>query len=267
MNDEYKPFSERFGYTKPKPLQREAMDEDLRTGLWNAFYESFPPVIYDFASSNSVYKNIHRYFLKKSLINYCDNHVKENNEAVEQIFLSKEWHRVLDLVEYVVRAHDNNSFVDKCNSVFKNENSAYRIIAGGFVAEITSEQEIVEIETALKIPYASAKGHLEKALTLFSGRENPDYENSAKESISAVESIAKEIIGEHNETLGQLASKLNLHRAFKEGLKKIYGFTSAAHGIRHSESDEPLPLDKDTARFMLVICSAFVNYIIARNSE
>lgn len=268
MNDEYKPFSEEHGYTQPKPLQREAMDEDLRTGLWNAFYESFPfTVMGGFAHSHSIYEHIHRYFSKKSLTKYCKNHVKENNESVEQIFLSGEWYRVLDLVKYVIWTRDNKSFVDQCNAVFEQENFAYRIIAGRFVAEITSEQEIEEIQTALKIPYASAKGHLEKALTLFSDRENPDYENSAKESISAVESVAKEITGEHNGTLGQLASKLDLHPAFEKGLKQIYGFTSDAHGIRHSESDEPLPLDETTARFMLVTCSAFVNYIIARNPK
>jgi len=203
---------------------------------------------------------------------------KLNTETVKKAFLHSEWNRVFELIDFVIKTlkHEGrkqeeaiyyeivNCFITDCNDALTKENSVYRIV-GGIVVKITAKQEITEIETALKIPYASAKGHLEKALTLFSNRENPDYENSTKESISAVESIAKEISGEHGGTLGQLISKLDLHDAFVKGLRHLYGFASDAHGIRHSESGEPLPLDQDTARFMLVICSSFVNYIIARN--
>ena len=50
-----------------------------------------------------------------------------------------------------------------------------------------------------------------------------------------------------------------MHPAFKSGLEKIYGYTSDEHGIRHSLMDNP-NLNIDDAKFMLVICSAFVNY-------
>jgi len=84
-----------------------------------------------------------------------------------------------------------------------------------------------------------------------------------------VESIAKEITKEHSGTLGQLTSRLELHPAFEQGLKHLYGFTSDAPGVRHAgdscKSNNYPPEDQDTARFILVTCSAFVNYIIARN--
>ena len=44
-------------------------------------------------------------------------------------------------------------------------------------------------------PYSSVNEHVKNALTLFSRRETPDYKNSIKESISAVESIIREITG------------------------------------------------------------------------
>ena len=270
MNDRCRPFSERHGYTQLKPFQREAMDEDLRTGLWNAFSESFPSIatyhiIGSSTSSNSIYRDIHRHFLKKSLTEYCDNYVEANDKTIEQIFLFEEWHRVLDLVEYVAQTQDEESFADECNAVLTQENSAYRIIVGGFVTEITSEQEIVEIETALKVPYAPAKEHLRKALTLLSDRKNPDYENSIKESISAVESIAKEITGKEK-SLNALTQTLKLPPGLKTALDEFYNWASK-YGIRHAKSRKSLPLDQATARFMLVTCSAFVNYIIAKNSE
>jgi hypothetical protein len=40
----------------------------------------------------------------------------------------------------------------------------------------------------------------------------------------------------------------------------MYGYTSDAEGIRHALMDEPT-LESEDAKFMLVSCSAFVNYL------
>ena len=53
---------------------------------------------------------------------------------------------------------------------------------------------------------------------------------------------------------------IKLHSAFRGALEKMYGYTSDARGIRHALREEPT-LDSDDARFMLVSCSAFVNYL------
>ena len=291
MTDKYKPFSERFGHTQPKLPQREDMGTGLRNGLWNAFYACFNDEPHNAKSSHfqkhyalhSIFRVIwHDYFVYPSdqyrniartvtggIARYTDN-----KEFVKETFISGPWNKVYDLIEFTIRnLSDSNEhsvkddFICKCNEMLKKEKSAYQITSSGIVVEITSKQDIEAIEAALQIPYKSAKKHIEKALTLFSDRENPDYENSIKESISAVESIAKEVTGNKKATLGQLTQKLNLHPAFEDGLKKLYGFTSGA-GIRHGDhSDNPLKVGANTARFMLVTCSAFVNYIITQNPE
>lgn len=48
---------------------------------------------------------------------------------------------------------------------------------------------------------------------------------------------------------------------------KLYNWTSTDGGIRHGASSKSLTPDQNTARFMLVICSSFVNYIISRNPQ
>ena len=55
-------------------------------------------------------------------------------------------------------------------------------------------------------PTKKATNHLEKALILISNRESPDYANSIKESISAVEAICSEILGK-SDTLGSALKK------------------------------------------------------------
>jgi len=96
---------------------------------------------------------------------------------------------------------------------------------------------------------------------------NPDYRNSIKESISAVESLAKILSNNASDTLGSALSKikkkLKIHKALEQGFKNIYGYTSDDGGIRHALTEESTS-DAEDAMFMLVSCSAFINYLITK---
>ncbi|WFN59167.1 MULTISPECIES: hypothetical protein [unclassified Synechococcus] len=143
------------------------------------------------------------------------------------------------------------------------ENSAYRFVEGQ-IAEITSKAEIEAVEMAIEAagPYAGVSSHLTSALALMSDRTSPDYRNSIKESICAVESLAKQIAKKPSATLGVVLNELErthaLHPALKSAFSSLYGYTSNAQGIRHAPLDEPT-LSKSDARFILVCCSALVN--------
>ena len=106
--------------------------------------------------------------------------------------------------------------------------------------------------------------HLQSALDLFSDRESPDYRNSIKEFISAIETICKLITNTEKASLSQaikvITNKIELHSDLQEAFYKLYGYTSGAEGIRHSLTEKP-DLDFEDAKFMLVTCSAFVNYL------
>jgi len=52
----------------------------------------------------------------------------------------------------------------------------------------------------------------------------------------------------------------------KKGFSNLYGYTSSAEGIRHALLEEA-KLNFEDAKFMLVSCSAFVNYLIAKTSK
>ena len=103
-----------------------------------------------------------------------------------------------------------------------------------------------------------------------SDKTNPDYRNSIKESISAVESVAKVISGNKKDELGTalaiLKDKANLNGGLIAGFKSIYGWTSNSDGIRHGLMDES-NCDFDDAKYMLVSCSAFINYLISKSQK
>jgi hypothetical protein len=125
----------------------------------------------------------------------------------------------------------------------------------------------IEIEQALNEARGPDQTHLRRALELLSNRESPDYRNSIKESISAVESLAAGIAGAEKGTLGQLIMKLEvgigLHPALKAAFSNLYGYTSDEGGIRHALM-ENVTIRFDDAKFFLVVCSAFINYVKAK---
>jgi len=65
------------------------------------------------------------------------------------------------------------------------------------------------------------------------------------------------------DALAAIEKKTTLHASLKQGFVKLCGYTSDADGIRHALLEEP-NLDIEDAKFMLVSCSAFVNYLVVK---
>ena len=197
---------------------------------------------------------------------------QENEKRLREAILSNEnWYTIFDFIEkYLNICNNSNEMQEEFNRILKSENSAYRI-CNKMVIPITNELEIKEIKDALNIEAGdSVRIHIEKALKLFSNRERTDYENSIKESISAVESMCCIITEEKgkNATLGNALKKLKdrkiyIHSAMEKGFLALYGYTSDESGIRHGGIDFT-NVNFEDAKYMLVSCSAFVNYLMEK---
>lgn len=123
------------------------------------------------------------------------------------------------------------------------------------------------MESAARTGLSGAHAHLQAALKLLGQKPNPDYRNSIKESISAIESVVKKISGANSQgvsgALAKLEGQLQIHGALRKAFGQLYGYTSDSDGIRHAILDEPT-VGFDEAKYMLVSCSAFVNYLVAK---
>jgi len=274
-------FSERMGYEKPKTeLQKEGMDKELRNGIWNCLTVN----IFDNLSDYTVSSDAANYKAKEHLIerlwldffkSTIDTRPYKKRQFIEVIrdwFFKVDWTRVYDFVEFIIENNKNKrhteNFVEDLNSILKRELSAYRIVSSK-VTPITSDLEIDEIEKAVDGPVNEVSKHLIRALELLSDRKNPDYRNSIKESISAVETVCKRISENPKATLGDAldqltkSGKIKFHGAIQSAFRSLYGYTNDADGIRHSLMEEE-SLDQEDALFMLASCSAFVNYLIVK---
>ena len=79
-----------------------------------------------------------------------------------------------------------------------------------------------------------------------------------------MEAACRQIDGNKNATITSALAKLpQIHPALAKSFSAMYGYTSDADGIRHALLSEP-NLSYDDAKYMLVACSAFVNYLLVK---
>ena len=68
------------------------------------------------------------------------------------------------------------------------------------------------------------------------------------------------------EAIGQIEKQFPIHSALKNSIKSLYGYTSDGDGIRHAMLEEP-NLTYIDAKFMLVACTNFINYLIDKTKD
>lgn len=266
-------------------MQTEEFDDPTRVLLSNRLLSMVDIIISGplkfFNSRNSYYSSTLSSEFSKCMQNdvFCERNTVKTYalsamlERVNEVILYAPYNEVLDIIEYVTNwvesrmKNHRGCLYKSMNEVFEKEYVGYRLVMGRIVP-ITDENEKRVIEEAGHIPFDGCRAHIEKAVGFLADRENKDYKNCIKESISAVESACQQIVGDEKATLVIALKKLEdngvaLHPSLKQGFSKLYGYTSDQGGIRHAEGLFESNVTFEEAKYMLVSCSAFVNYLIA----
>lgn len=267
-------FSERHGYIKPSDaLIVECMPKEVQNSIYNC--------LYNYGEENpgffeSLDKMVWVYFLNEKECTYDQNQFNKGYITLYIIDNSQyEWHLKLSMIEYLLellekigikRQQKMPSFIDSINMSFERLKYGYRII-NNLVTPITSKEEVSSIEEALYSAKDNIKEHLNSALKHLADKENPDYRNSIKESISAVGALCREMTAENDlgKALFVLEKKQGkLHPQLKAAFDNLYSYVNEKQsGIRHELMDESgtyIPSYHE-AKYMLVTCSAFINYL------
>ena len=279
-------FSEKNGLLKHNAiLQVDEFEDSSRMQISNELYRMLDIV---FGEGNDCWEPSFRNNIVDNFCNallndvFCERIVqgfgyhsawKTLFDRIHDVIMHATYNEVLDVVQYIYawvdhRITDSHGVLFICmNKVFEKENIGYRFV-GNQITPITDEQELSAIEEACKIPINRCRKQIQKAVAFLSDREHPDYKNCIKESISAVESACQVIVGDEKATLGDALKKLEdngvlIHPALKQGFLKLYGYTSDQGGIRHAEGMFESNVTFEEAKFMIVSCSAFINYLIA----
>lgn len=178
--------------------------------------------------------------------------------------------KVLGFCEYVIR-HQSCPYglVDKIDWALEDSKSSYRVVNGDTICPISSEEEAKVINLTFDALsnglFEGAKAHLRLAAEQLS---LGNWSDSIRESISCIESIAKNI-SKNSSDLGPALSALSksghIHNAMRLGFSNLYGYTSDEKGIRHALMDSSNSKAEEVdAIYMLGSCAAFASYLISK---
>lgn len=274
-------FSERNGYRIPdEHLSLESVPKEVDNAILSAFsrlqIRIRNNVRLGLSKSNEFCGYLWTHFFHRGLYDFSQaQHSTPLDKVVKEYSSAKtQWYNKLDFIEAVADIASSLSlpalykedFISEINDQFESLHYGYRIVKDN-VVPITSEIEKQAIETAVNDSEKPVQDALQQALSAHCSRPDPDYAGSMKNSISAVEIECFRLTGE--KTLGPALSKLKkkgfpIHPQLEAAFQNLYNYSNDEKtGIRHGkkvEDDTFVPQEKESL-FMLVACSAFINYL------
>lgn len=275
-----KRFSERNGF---KSFSEEIIVGRITPELQNALCSCFDRLdayIYSLKLSHLPYYQMQEH-LWTNYHNQRKAEFDQRNDVVCNYLINPvvKWYEKFDIIEealfYLSKLKKHlykdkqyyDSLKDDLNDEFERLNAGYRVV-DRYITDIVTKEEIDSVTRTIEENDDSVKEHMQKAVMHYSRRPDADYRNSIKESISAVEAYCRKKTGET--TLGKALKHLEdagleIPQMLKTAFDKLYAYTNDGDtGIRHAliEGDS-VPTNAE-ALFMLVSCSAFINYLNMR---
>jgi hypothetical protein len=218
----------------------------------------------DYLDWSAIAKEIRR-ASRASVRNYDSSYVasiKEARDDVELYLQTLDWPQVYDLCERLhndlvhgtsfdtpdgfvtILRTDSQQFVtEELERLFEEERLGYEFRDGQVqrrtkrhTIELTGKAEVALLDLGLR----AARMHFSKALRHFRDRDTPDYENSVKEAVCAVEAAAKGLFPESKAaTLGDFAKWATrsqaplLPKPLGDTVTGIYAFRNSGEGVSH----------------------------------
>ena len=277
-------FSQAQGYEDvPGPLKLEELPRDARTQIWNLFFEHIsrstrtvedPSFALD--TNTLIATPWYEILLAKHLrldrgpLDEWDSEFSGIRQGLREYVEKRPFNKVFDLIQFVMR-HPQcpPAFIKQMKTTFADCQLAYTIDVERpptVIPAVTPSEGATVVESLQQLREAgldASAAHLREA----SGSINAsDWAGAVRESIHAVESVARQLDPGASSTLGPALDSLKkrgrLHPALKKAFGELYGYTSDEQGIRHSRLDQmKSPVGQDEAVFMLGACASFASYL------
>lgn len=203
------------------------------------------------------------------------------NRLIKDQIISASYDDVFTLLEYLcdylykskisfMFFKENKNLYDTLNRIFEEEYVGYRFVNKQIIP-ITNHEEIEEINSACCTPFDLVNISIKKSINFIADRKNPDYQNSIKESVLAIETLCNQF-DKTNGTLNAILKSwkkrddIYCHPHLNSAITELYSFASEANQIRHGNSSETSGnVGFEEAKLVLTICSSVINYIISKN--
>jgi hypothetical protein len=136
---------------------------------------------------------------------------------------------------------------EELQRIFLEEHLAYTFVQDEVRRRGRSHtrQQVAKAEPTLGDPRLNnARAHFAKALQYFDHPSKPDYENSVKEAVCAVEAAARHLFPHTNaKTLGEVVNRIRgagegqLPKPIADTLTGLYAYRNAGDGVSHGGAD------------------------------
>lgn len=265
-------FAEREGIKAfPEQLKLKEVSREARSRVWKVIYESI--------GAHSSFDRVERrsyveawddiYYdawvdLDHKFIDDCSDQPYQIAEYFKKK-MDADYAFFFEILEFIVQnSKCPENIPEEINLALVESGCAYRLIAKSIVP--ISNHEMGEsfaksFETIASKNNPSEQHLKNSAKYLSQGR----FSDSVRESIHAVESVARKIAPDAktlSPALNAIDKKFGLHPALKEGFSKLYGYTNDQEGIRHSLINViDAKVSETDALYMLGSCASFAAYL------
>ena len=268
-------FSQRHGLREvPGPPQLERISPQARNNLWGALWKQMRGTASQRGFDSylggpwlTVLADVHQQWLGRPRDEFNSGLEYWQHEC-RTALLEGPYNGCFDFLETLMR-HPAcpPDFTNEIEEIFRYQ-LAYRIDRTSIatIVPAATEQEgdalIGAIQNLARGGLAGAATHLRQAGERI---RDQNWAGSVRESIHAVESVAKRVAPGDAGTLGKALAALErqqgLHGALKKGFGALYGYTSDEQGIRHALLEDESRVTQDEAIYMIGACAAFCSYL------
>ena len=300
MADRQLTYSQRYGYEPlPQPMRLEELSDDLRREIWNvtrefllSIRESYGRGYYFPSKESRFIEHVLGRILKKP-----EDEVDTSYDVVLGLFksliLRGPFNVVLDLVQIMInespymgstgsfggriRSNEESLWVaNRIDNLFERYPAAYWLDTSQYPLQFfprsgkeQGEATQQALNTIRDSGMEGATTHLRQAAEHINARR---YADSIRESISAVESVARRIAPNDNTLGGALKSLekkgLLKNNQLKKGFEQIYAYTNNEEGVRHSlVFKDSAGVGLDEAIFMFGACASFAAYLTNKHRQ
>jgi hypothetical protein len=258
----------------------EAVSPELRARLWSIFYKSLggspSNLLSDlFEVEGPVLSLLYDYHVGR--LHLAADEFTSSTEywtrKLKSIFMDGDYLGIFGCVQWVLRHKAKPIGLEiEIETALRLSGAAYGLFDKATIIPTGTDAEretLVRVFSDLAASeFHGARAHLRNAGSELTAG---NYSTSVRESIQAVESVARVLEPTAN-ALGPALSKLEksayIHGALGAGFRNLYGFTSDEEGIRHPLLDKSsAQVDELDALYMLGSCAAFVSYLINKARE
>ena len=193
---------------------------------------------------------------------------------IQELVRDLEWWQFYDAAEELLRLTNKPEDVaEQIDALFASEGSPYSMTSSGIQWRLTSpaEEAVREADRLLDLDerflgpaeqWQKAQDHLAK--------RPPDAENCVKDSVGAVEGVARLISGQHKQTLGKiitpLATRLGMHGSLAKAVSSLYGYRGDEQAVAHGATRELLQIIHE-AEMVLHWTAATISYLVKRETQ